>query len=161
FVKELYVWSKLAHENILPLLGYVLEGDYPSVVSEWIENGTVTKYLKHNSSADPEKLILGIAAGMDYLHDQDIVHSDLKADNVLVGPSSQPLICDFGMSRTLASSLSIEATTLSDVRGSVRWMAIELLDINLDSLHTKETDVWAFGMTVYVCFSVTFSELRN
>ncbi|EJC99226.1 kinase-like protein [Fomitiporia mediterranea MF3/22] len=147
--KELAIWSKLDHTNILPLLGYVMEGDYPSVVSEWIENGTVGTYLKANPNADPVPLIVGIANGLNYLHRNDIVHSDVKADNVLVDHTGKPLICDFGISRVLSSALSITGTSTGGLRGSIRWMARELLDVPGDIRHTKETDVWAFGMTVY------------
>ena len=57
FVKELGVWSKLYHTNILPLLGFIIEGSYPLLVSEWMENSTASSYIAENENADIPKLV--------------------------------------------------------------------------------------------------------
>lgn len=47
------MWSRLAHPNILPLLGFVLEGNgYPSLISAWMERGTAFNYVKNNPQED-------------------------------------------------------------------------------------------------------------
>ena len=75
----------------------------------------------------------------------------------MISESGRPLICDFGISSVVASSTSLGITSShsSGAKGSLRWMAIELLIMTEaeDSpvSHSKETDVWAFGMTAYVC----------
>ncbi|EJC99208.1 kinase-like protein [Fomitiporia mediterranea MF3/22] len=161
--KELYVWSKLGHPNILPLRGFALEGAYPLVISDWMENGTLREYLRDHAECDVEPLIVKIASGVNYLHRQDVVHSDLKADNVLISNHGEPLICDFGMARMLSASLTLAATSSGGIKGSLRWMAYELLDFSNDSHHTKETDVWAFGMTVYEILTreLPYAHLKN
>ena len=63
----------------------------------------------------------------------------------------QPLICDFGLARIVPESVSLSNTT--NRRGSTRWMAAEFFsadDQERVSEHSKETDVWSFGATVYV-----------
>ena len=62
-----------------------------------------------------------------------------------------PLVTDFGISHALATS-SARAQTTSGAKGTVRWMAVELFGFGSASSTkaTKESDVWAFGMTVYV-----------
>ncbi|KAI5119139.1 hypothetical protein M0805_005218 [Coniferiporia weirii] len=151
--KEMHVWSKLDHPNVLPFIGYIIENGYPSLVSEWIENGTVTTYLKENPETDIGVIILGIAEGLNYLHSQNVVHSDLKPDNVLIGRSGQPLICDFGISRIVTPSQTVTVSSVysGSIRGSIRWMSIELfgIDSSNNPVHTKASDVWAYGMTVY------------
>ena len=64
----------------------------------------------------------------------------------------KPLITDFGCSRMLSYSQTIMKTTTTDrVRGSLRWMAYELVSDEEEELkHTKASDVWAYGMTLYV-----------
>ena len=55
--REMAIWSKLHHPNILPLLGYILEKDYPSFVSEWMDQGTVREFLKTDPNANVKHLV--------------------------------------------------------------------------------------------------------
>ncbi|OCB92096.1 kinase-like protein [Sanghuangporus baumii] len=121
--KEIRVWSGLYHRNVLPLLGYVIEGEYPSLISEWMENGTVSRYMRKHPKTDLLQMILGIARGLEYIHGQGVIHSDIKA--------------------------SFGETSAHRVKGTVRWMARELLE-DPQAVHSKESDIWAFGMTIYV-----------
>lgn len=79
-------------------------------------------------------------------------------DNVVVSSDGVPLIMDFGISHILISTTTAETATAAN-KGSLRWQARELLadEAPLDELsvmhHTKESDVWAFGMTCLVHFS--------
>ena len=64
----------------------------------------------------------------------------------------QPLICDFGLARVVPESVSLSNST-NNMRGSIRWMAAEFFtrkDKERVSRHSKRTDVWGFGATVYV-----------
>ena len=74
-------------------------------------------------------------------------------DNILISHDGLPVLSDFGISRLLINSVTITGTT--SIKGNTRWMAPELLlpeeGVELEhSCHTKATDVWAFGMVVYV-----------
>ena len=66
------------------------------------------------------------------------------------------MIADFGVSRLLVESMTLAGT--NSLKGSIRWMAVELVD-SQDSasaahqFHTKASDVWAFGMVLYVSIS--------
>ncbi|KAI5122714.1 hypothetical protein M0805_009767 [Coniferiporia weirii] len=155
--KEIYVWSKLKHRNLILLLGFVNnpESGLPSLVSEWMEHGSVLAYVEGHPECDVLHLILGIAQGLEYLHDNGIVHSDIKSDNVLVDTSGEAVICDFGISRAInatQAALGGNTTALGGPKGSYQWMARELFLVEggpTSIKHTKETDVWAFGMTAY------------
>ena len=66
----------------------------------------------------------------------------------------RPVLSDFGISRLLIHSKTFAGTT--SIKGNLRWMAPELLmaeeDVETEhECHTKATDVWAFGMVIYVC----------
>ena len=67
------------------------------------------------------------------------------------------MIADFGISRLLLNSVTLAGT--SNLQGNVCWMAPELLDVSLmdesatHQLHTRESDVWAFGMVISVRYS--------
>ena len=73
--------------------------------------------------------------------------------NILIDDNGQPVLSDFGTSRVLVDNGTLGAT--ASQKGSYRWMAIELLHVPENgygssnySVHTREADVWAFGMVV-------------
>ncbi|KLO14151.1 kinase-like protein, partial [Schizopora paradoxa] len=158
--RELRVWSNLSHPNILPLLGYVMFGEYPAFVSKWMIHGSVCEYIEERTNVPITQMTRGIAAGLSYLHDQNIVHSDLKCENIFISDSGEPLLADFGISRIVTTNSS---TTSTNVKGSTRWMALELLsDDDAEGRHTMMTDIWAFGMVVYELLTrrLPFYELK-
>jgi len=149
--KEIRIWSEFDHPNILPILGYCVEGDYPSMVSKWVLNGSLRDYMVKLDKKEIVTMVLGIARGLAYIHiSKGAIHSDLKSDNVLVSSDKQALLTDFGVSRM--DALTAGYTTQS-VKGNARWQAKEFFEILDDDLppptHTVKTDIWAFGMTIY------------
>ncbi|KAI5119294.1 hypothetical protein M0805_008209 [Coniferiporia weirii] len=156
--KEIYIWSKLKHPNVLQLLGFIIdENGLPAFVSGYMDKGTVLDYVKKHPELDVMRLTLGIAKGLEYLHEQDVIHSDIKSDNVLVTSSGDAVICDFGISRALnatQAALGGNTTMPSGPGGTARWTAYELVaESEKYTKHTKESDVWAFGMIVYELLS--------
>ncbi|KAI5122712.1 hypothetical protein M0805_009765 [Coniferiporia weirii] len=160
--REIYIWSKLIHPNVSLFLGFVENTNtgLPSLVSEWMENGSVLTYVKDHPERDVVPLILGMAKGLEYLHDNGVVHSDVKSSNVLVGPTGDAVICDFGISRAMNATQPVlggNTTAPGGVIGTYRWMARELFDHKNGSIkHTKASDVWAFGMTAYELLTKQF-----
>ena len=76
----------------------------------------------------------------------------------MVSANGKPLLADFGLSLALNASMTFAAHT-STVKGSARWMSVELLSVRDDEVEdtsndygspTQESDVWAFGMIIYV-----------
>ncbi|KAI5119220.1 hypothetical protein M0805_007731 [Coniferiporia weirii] len=166
--KEIYILSKLFHPNIVPLIGFLpREGDYPAIVSEWMDNGSVMQYLRAHPECDLLHLVLGMAEGLAYLHEKDVVHADIKPANVLVNSLGEAMICDFGLSRVLNASqagLAGNSTRSHGPGGTFRYMAYELLAASEEyTKHTKATDVWSFGMTLYEILvgEVPYAHIRN
>ena len=56
-MKEIRIWSRLTHKNILPFLGFILEGEYPSLISEWMDNGTASDYVREHPEDDILELV--------------------------------------------------------------------------------------------------------
>ncbi|KAL4078696.1 kinase-like domain-containing protein [Scleroderma yunnanense] len=153
FLEEVYVWSKLDHANVLPLLGITTEFDLTvSIIVPWMEKGNAHDYVQ-NKDVDPRPLIEGIAKGLNYLHNCEpsaIFHGDVKGVNVLISDNGQALLTDFGLSTIYYSTF---AMTFSDGRGvgTLRWMSPEILKGGEVS---AEADVWAFAMTALVRLSL-------
>ncbi|PSR81022.1 hypothetical protein PHLCEN_2v6553 [Hermanssonia centrifuga] len=159
-LKEVEIWSSVKHKNVLPLYGYSHEfGPVPSLVSPYMNDGTASLYLKTHPDVNRLQICAEISNGLAYLHEQRIVHGDLKGDNVLICSLEDrpyPLICDFGLSKRLDLTGSLRSTI---VKGTVPWMAKELLmpgtteDEEAACTLTFQSDVWAWGMTTYELFT--------
>jgi len=176
--KEMKIWSALQHRNVLPLLGFFIQGgEFPNFISEWMVNGSLFDYLKiFSGGIESFSMISGIASGLTYLHKHGVIHADLKSPNVLISAAKEPLLADFGISQVLYPLFSTvgQSNNSDSLKGTVRWMARELLaESDHDELLSATTstpiipneksDVWAFGMVFYEILSrkVPFSELTS
>lgn len=96
------------------------------------------------------ELIAKVADGLGRAHASGVVHRDLKPDNVLVEPSGQPKILDFGIARiTTEASIAVTAMTRAgQVLGTLAYMAPEQLASDPDSV-TPAADIYALGVIAY------------
>ncbi|KAF7337069.1 TKL/TKL-ccin protein kinase [Mycena venus] len=105
FRREVHVWSPLKHKNILPLIGVCEDlTPLPVLISPFCEFGHIGTYLRKHPEINRQELVLGVALGLEFLHANDIVHGDLKPQNVLVDKQGTARICDFGISKILNRS---------------------------------------------------------
>nr|CAB3468548.1 unnamed protein product [Digitaria exilis] len=148
--------SKLAdlhHPNVVAFYGVVLDGPGGSIatVTEYMVNGSLrTALLKNSKTLDKRKrliIAMDTAFGMEYLHSKNIVHFDLKSDNLLVNlRDPQRPICkvgDLGLSKVKCQTL-----ISGGVRGTLPWMAPELLN-GSSSLVSEKVDVFSFGIVLW------------
>ncbi|KAG8752693.1 hypothetical protein FRC12_011836 [Ceratobasidium sp. 428] len=145
-VRELLIWSRLDHPNVLSLLGIcVLNGEI-AMVSEWMPNDNVREYSRKNPSVNKLGLIADIVAGLKYLHEEHIAHGDLKGENVVVSAARKCILVDFGLAKLCEESLGISSRSAN---GTMRWLAPELMDIdsNTRTSITGASDIYALGMT--------------
>ncbi|KAL5520908.1 hypothetical protein ACEPAF_2911 [Sanghuangporus sanghuang] len=156
-IREIRAWSSLHHRNVLPLYGFTYGfspgagSQLASLVSPWMPNGTARKYLERRSVSERIRVLTGVADGLCYLHRHDVVHGDLKGDNIMIDINYEPKIADFGLSKLIDEvSSTVTMTHTGNQFGSVRWSAPELI---LQPGATLESDVWAFGMTILELFT--------
>ncbi|KAI6096284.1 kinase-like domain-containing protein, partial [Pisolithus croceorrhizus] len=149
-LSDIIIWSKLSHENILPLLGITFKfGLHVSLVFPWTEKGNVHDYVQ-NKAIDPRPLLADMANGLQYLHSQHppIYHGNLRGSNILVSDEGRALLADLGLPFfiNLAFTTGVNAT----YQNSVEWTAPEGFD---QCGLTAEVDIWAFGMTTLELFT--------
>ncbi|KAJ6486722.1 kinase-like domain-containing protein, partial [Mycena sanguinolenta] len=153
FYKEALVWQGLRHRFVLPLLGIDRSTFAPSfcMVSPWMKHGTVLKYLRDHGRGDVIRLLLEIAQGLDYLHSMNVVHGDLRGNNILISDDGNACLSDFGLATSIddADSTAAVVTSSSNRAGSVRWFAPELIDPTKFGcpkfMRTKASDVYAYA----------------
>ncbi|KAJ8591924.1 kinase-like protein [Rhizopogon salebrosus TDB-379] len=152
--RELEIWRKLQHENILPLYGLAFGfGPFAAMVCPWAKNGSLTIYLESRRKLTiPSrlKLLSDVANGLDYLHSSQVVHGDLSGSNVLVMDDGTACLSDFGLSGMIFQFFGASNFT-STISGNIRWGAPELFAIpdaqdgTSANRPSKECDIYSFG----------------
>ncbi|KAJ0257137.1 putative Ser/Thr protein kinase [Hirschfeldia incana] len=153
FWGEAEILSKLHHPNVVALYGVVKDGPGGTLatVTEYMVDGSLRHVLirKDRHLDRRKRLIIAMDAafGMEYLHAKNIVHFDLKCDNLLVNlkDPSRPIckVGDFGLSKIKRNTL-----VSGGVRGTLPWMAPELLN-GSSSKVSEKVDVFSFGIVLW------------
>ncbi|CAE6413994.1 unnamed protein product [Rhizoctonia solani] len=152
FQREVDIWRRLEHKNILRFYGICYIGPRLFAVAPWAEGGSLHVFIKKNLECDRMRLLSEVASGLKYLHTfrPMIVHGDLRAANVVVSASEEALLTDFGLSKIVAEEEGVDvASTSLENAGSARWMAPELFQVDASASSsgvTPSSDVWSFGM---------------
>ncbi|KAJ7266623.1 kinase-like domain-containing protein [Mycena rebaudengoi] len=146
-LQEVLTWVHLKHDYVLPFLGLdqqSFEGYPPCIVTPFMRNGTLEKFAKNRrgilTNRQVDLLLFETAQGLAHLHSQNIVHGDIRGGNVLIDSEEHARLADFGL------TVVIDATKTSTTqRSSLRWMAPELLNHELEFKRTRASDVYAFA----------------
>ncbi|XP_041860102.1 ephrin type-A receptor 2 isoform X2 [Melanotaenia boesemani] len=149
FLSEASIMGQFSHQNIIRLEGVVTKFKHAMIVTEYMENGALDRYLRDHdgefSSFQLVGMLRGIAAGMKYLSDMSYVHRDLAARNILVNNTLECKVSDFGLSRVLEDDPEGTYTT-SGGKIPIRWTAPEAIAYRK---FTSASDVWSFGIVMW------------
>ncbi|KAG6909003.1 hypothetical protein DXG01_002389 [Tephrocybe rancida] len=156
YAREAILWGQLSHMNVLPFFGLYPYRSQIAFVAPWAEKGNLRQYLAQEPHANRILLCADTAAGVEYLHANNVVHGDLKALNILVDGSGRACLGDFGLSGVSDKDILQWATqsAAASKSGTTRWQAPELHDPEASSTHnTKESDIFAWASTSYEIFT--------
>eukprot|EP00117_Sycon_ciliatum_P006108 scpid23409/ scgid0853/ Serine/threonine-protein kinase D3; Protein kinase C nu type; Protein kinase EPK2; nPKC-nu len=152
---EVAILHTLKHNGVVNLERMFETPDRVFVVMEKMEGDMLEMILRHPNGRLEERttrfLIFQILNALQHLHSKNIVHCDLKPENVLLrGKSSFPQIklCDFGFARIIG-----EKSFRKSVVGTPAYLAPEVL--NNDG-YDRSLDMWSVGVIIYVSLSGTF-----
>jgi len=148
------------HENIVRMEAAYAHAKCIYVCFKRCKYGSLTNFFcSMNDLTITEEHIVFICKqvlhGLVYLHDRNILHLDIKSDNLLVDEDYRVLITDFGASVQLESQEDV----FSQVRGTPYWIAPEVLAEN--PRFNSKADVWSFGILVYELMNNLFPPLYH
>lgn len=146
FCKELSQVYNLNHTNLVKPQHVDNWKGMPYLVMTYCPKGSCHRLIGTMNEEQIWKFLHDVAAGLAYLHDQGIIHQDIKPDNILVDPLGNYVITDFGISVQSRSTLRKSMNIASD-SGTTAYMAPERF--SKDPTPVKASDIWSLGATAY------------
>ncbi|XP_075651830.1 putative receptor-like serine/threonine-protein kinase At5g57670 [Castanea sativa] len=148
FLTELGIIGHVSHPNTADLLGCCFENGLYLILN-FSQNGNLSTALHGKTCKSLEwsiryKIVIGIARGLHYLHKcckHRIIHRDIKASNILLGPDYEPQITDFGLAKWLPNKWTHHAVI--PIEGTFGYLAPEYF---MHGIVDEKIDVFAFGV---------------
>ncbi|CAB4005869.1 ephrin type-B receptor 1 isoform X4 [Paramuricea clavata] len=161
FLIEASVMGQFKNLNVITLEGVVTKSTPSLIVTEFMENGSLDKYLKENDGMlNPLQLLgmaRGVASGMEGIGSLLFSFKDLAARNVLVNDNLACKVADFGLSRDLDNSEDSEYESQGG-KIAVRWTAPEAIT---DLKFSTASDIWSYGIVLWEIMSFAERPYRN
>jgi serine/threonine-protein kinase len=145
FRREAAIWEQASgHPNVLPSIDADVYDGQVVIVSEYAPDGSLTNLLQQHGGRAPSvmaavEMTLQILAGLEHLHEQQIIHRDIKPDNILLQRGT-PRLTDFGLARLRQTNSHSQS-----VKGTPSYMAPEAFSRR----RNEQTDVWSVGVVLY------------
>ncbi len=144
--REARLAARLNHPHVVAVYDLVTEGDEQWLVMEYVEGSTLAELVRQRGPLPPDNAAEVVGQAADALaaaHAAGIVHRDVKPSNILVDPTGQVKLSDFGIARAEADA-SLTQTGL--VTGSPAYLSPEVAS---GQLATDASDVWSLGATLF------------
>jgi serine/threonine protein kinase len=147
FEREAETMKALSHPNIIRVFDAGSEGETAWLVMEYAEGGSIIDWVERNGPMPPRlavTVVLELCAGIQYAHQEGVIHRDIKPQNVLVDRHGQCKVTDFGIAQVVQET---RMTMTGTVMGTIGYMAPEQHE---SAKHADErADVYSIAASLY------------
>lgn len=144
--EEVKLLKNLSHSNIVRYLGTATDAEALNILLEFVPGGSIHSLLEKFGSF-PESVLRmytkQLLLGLEYLHNNGIMHRDIKGANILVDNKGCIKLADFGASKKVVKLATM--TGAKSMKGTPFWMAPEVIR---QTGHNFSADIWSVGCTV-------------
>ena len=143
--RELYITSNIKHPFITETYKSIKSSKKIILIMKYNENGTLLDYANKKGKLDEyeaKKIFIQLIDFLEFLHDQSIVHRDLKCENIMLDSNFDIKIVDFGFSRKIEGNEKCMLTLC----GSLQYAAPEII---VRAPYNNSVDLWSAGVILY------------
>lgn len=140
--------KKNYHPNIEVIYEVYESDDLLFILSEYIEGKNLTQYEKIYDNNLIKKIINQTYEGLNYIHKMNIIHGDIKLENIMLTKNEDIKLIDFDLSKVCNNYITSKVTF-----GSENYIAPESFDLQI---YSKRSDIWSFGISLYKLVSGKF-----
>ncbi|XP_047321250.1 serine/threonine-protein kinase STY46-like isoform X2 [Impatiens glandulifera] len=145
FSQEVAILRKVQHKNVVRFIGACTQPPNHCIITEYMPGGNLYEYLHKNhvilKLPQLVKFAIDVCRGMEYLHQNNIIHRDLKTANLLMDYNRVVKVADFGVARFQNQSGIMTGET-----GTYRWMAPEVIN---HQPYDQKADVFSFAIVLW------------
>ncbi|XP_057974875.1 serine/threonine-protein kinase STY46-like isoform X2 [Malania oleifera] len=145
FAQEVAILREVQHRNVVHFIGACTTSPHLCIVTEYMPGGSLYDYLHRNHNVltifKVLKFAIDVCKGMGYLHQNNIIHRDLKTANLLMDTDNVIKVADFGVARFQNQEGVMTAET-----GTYRWMAPEVIN---HRPYDQKADVFSFAIVLW------------
>ena len=150
FESEAAALAGLNHPNVVSVIDRGKEGDFYYIVMEYIEGEDLRRRLSRQGLLEQEEtlgIMRQLLAALQYAHERNIAHRDVKPGNVMIAKDGLVKVTDFGLAQLTSDKMSEAHTITGQTMGTLKYMAPEQL---FDSKHADaRADLYSAGVVLY------------
>nr|XP_020670308.1 serine/threonine-protein kinase PAK 5 isoform X2 [Pogona vitticeps] len=143
YLTKVVIMRDYHHENVVDMYNSYLVGDELWVVMEFLEGGALTDIVTHTRMNEEQiaTVCLSVLRALSYLHNQGVIHRDIKSDSILLTSDGRIKLSDFGF----CAQVSKDVPKRKSLVGTPYWMAPEVIS---RLPYGTEVDIWSLGIMV-------------
>ena len=146
FFNEARIQSSLRHPNVATLYDFTEVQGQPCIIMEYIDGQTLSERIRPSGPMPLAEIVYvfqAIVEAIAYIHDNGVVHRDIKSNNIKVSSSGEVKLLDFGIAKSEASQ---QLTATGSVIGTLEYLSPEQL---MGGVADARADIWALGVLLY------------